>query len=174
MIIRFTRIRTAVVALCATAAIASVAAGTAAAATGHPAHPAGHRSQDVAAASLPVVINCVGKHQVKPGSYVLACADGGAFITKMHWASWGGQAAFGSGTDSFNTCVPSCVAGKLVSFPILAALWRVEPLPGHRGVHYFTRLTLIYTGNRSYKAGGKKFHLPQTVTDPLSNFGGAG
>jgi hypothetical protein len=171
MTIRFTRIRTAVVALCATAAIATVAAGTAAAATGHPAR---HHGPAVTAASVPVVIDCSLKHQVKPANYILACADGGAFISKMHWATWGGQAAFGSGTDSIRVCIPNCPAGKTVSFAILAALWRVEPLPGHRSVHYFTRLTLIYTGNRTYKAGGKTFHLPQTVTDPLSAFGGAG
>jgi hypothetical protein len=61
-----------------------------------------------------------------------------------------------------------------VTFPILAALWRAKPLPGDRSVHYFTKLTLIFTGNRTYKAGGKTHHEPQTLTEPLSAFGGAG
>jgi|SRR5215469_4887426 len=165
MTIRLTPIRTATVALCTIGAIAAVAAGTAVAASRTPRNPA---------SSLPVVINCAAKGQVKPGTYILACADGNAFITKMHWASWGGQAAFGSGTDTFRVCVPSCVAGHNVSFPVLAALWRVQALPGHRGTQYFTRLTLIFTGNRTYKAGGKKVRLPQTTTFPLSAFGGAG
>ena len=171
MTVRFTRIRTAAVALCATAAIATVAAGTAAAATGHQAR---HHGQTATAASLPVVINCARKHQVKPTSYILACADGGAFIFKMQWATWGEQAAFGSGTFSLRVCIPDCVHGKTVTFPILAALWRVKPLPGQTSVHYFTRLTLIFTGNRAYKAGGKTFHEPQTFTKPLSNMGGGG
>lgn len=167
MTIRLTRIRTVVVALCATAAIATVAAGTATAATGHPArHPA------TASASVPVVINCAMKHQVKPTSYILACADAGALIFKMQWATWGGQAAFGSGIFSFRVCVPNCAQGKTVTFPILAALWRVKPLPGHRSVRYFTRMTMIFTGNRSYKAGGKTFHEPQTRTVLLSASGG--
>jgi len=171
MTIGFTRIRTAAVALCATAALATVAAGTAAASTGTPAR---HHGQSAAAASLPVVINCAMKHQVKPTSYILACGDAGAFIFKMQWASWGGQAAFGSGTYSLRVCIPNCAQGKTVTFPILAALWRVKPLPAHRAVHYFTRLTLIFTGNRAYKAGGKTFHEPQTLTLPLSASGGAG
>jgi hypothetical protein len=171
MTIRFTRIRTAVVGLCATAAIATVAAGTAAAAAGHPARPHGPA---VTAASLPVVIDCATKHQVRPSSYILACGDAGAYISKLHWAAWGGQAAFGSGTDFFRVCIPDCVHGKLVSFPVLVALWRVRPLPGHHGVRYFTRVTMIFTGNRTYKAGGKTFHEPQTLTEPLSAFGGAG
>ena len=170
MNIRSTPIRTAVAALCATAAIATAAAGTAAAA-GRAPH---HHGTNVAAASLPVVIDCATQHQVKPSSYILACGDGNAYLTKMQWAAWGGQAAFSSGTDTFRVCIPNCATGKLVSFPVLAALWRIQPLPGHRNVHYFTRLTLIYTGNRTYKAGGKTFRLPQTVTDPLSAFGGAG
>lgn len=169
MSIRFTRIRTAAVALCATAAVATVAASTAAAATGHPAHHHGP-----AASVTPVVIDCATKHQVKPSFYILACADAGALVSRMHWATWGGQAAFGSGTYNFRVCVPNCAQGKTVTFPILAALWQVRPLPGHRSVPYFTRLTLIFTGNRSYKAGGKKFREPQTLTVPLSAAGGAG
>jgi len=169
MTIRFTRFRTAAVALCATAAIATVAAGTAAAATGHPA-----RDHSPNAASLPVMIDCAMKQQVKPSSYVLACADAGALIAKMQWAAWRGQAAFGSGTYNFRVCIPNCAEGKTVTFPILAALWRVKPLPGHRSVHYFTRLTLIFTGNRAYTAGGKTFHQPQTFTKPLSAAGGGG
>ena len=170
MTIRFTRIKTAVVALCATAAIATAAAGTAAAATGHPAR---HHGPTAAAASLPVVIDCAMKHQVKPTSYILACGDAGAFIFKMRWASWAGQAGFGSGTYSLRVCPPTGTC-KTVTFPILAALWRVKPLPHHRTVHYFTRMTLIFTGNRAYKIGGKTFHEPQTLTLPLSVFGGAG
>src|SRR5579859_1481015 len=164
MTIRFTRIRTTAVALCA-AAIAIVAAGTAAAATGHPAH-----HQSPAASPTPVMIDCATKHQVKPSIYIFACADAGAFVSKMRWAAWGGQAAFGSGTYNFRVCVPNCAQGKTVTFPILAAPWLVKPLPGHRGVLYFTRVTLIFTGNRSYKAGGKTFHEPQTLTLRLSQF----
>ncbi|HWF81241.1 MAG TPA: hypothetical protein VN695_11715 [Streptosporangiaceae bacterium] len=170
MTIRFARTRTAVFTLCATTAIATVAAGTAAAATGHPARHHG----PAAATSLPVVIDCAMKHHVKPSGYILACGDGSAFLARIHWAAWGGQAAFGNGTESLRICKPNCAEGKTVTFPVLIALWRVQPLPGHRSVRYFTRVTLIYTGNRTYKVGGKKFRQPQTVTDPLSNFGGAG
>lgn len=166
MTIRLTPFRTATVTLCAIGAIAAAAAGTAVAASRTP-HDHGAA---VPASNLPVVINCAGKGQVRPGSYILACGDGNAFITRMRWASWGGQAAFGSGTYTFRVFT----AGRNVSFPVLAALWRVQALPGHSGTHYFTRLTLILTGNRTYKAGGKNVRLPQTVTDPLSAFGGAG
>jgi hypothetical protein len=65
------------------------------------------------------------------------------------------------------------VAGHGHSFPALITLWRAEPLPGHHGQRYFTRLTLIYTGNRGYQADGKQYQLPQTVTYPLSQYGGA-
>jgi hypothetical protein len=163
------RVRAAVVA-CGIAAIAAAAG----AALG-PAMAAG-RSQDragTAAASVPVVVSCTGQTQTRPGRYVLACADGNAYLTGLHWAAWGPASAFAAGTDTFKVCIPSCTAGHLHSFPALAALWRAEPLPGHPGQRYFTRLTIIYTGNRSYRAGGKTYHLHQTVTYPLSAFGGA-
>jgi len=109
----------------------------------------------------------------RPSRYVLACADGNAYLKGMHWATWGAAAAFGAGTDTFRVCIPSCSAGRLHNFPALAALWRAEPLPGHAGERYFTRLTIIFTGNRSYRAGGKTYHLSQTATYPLVASGGA-
>jgi hypothetical protein len=62
--------------------------------------------------------------------------------------------------------------GHLHSFPVLVTLWRAEPLPGHPGQRYITRITLIYTGNRSYGAGGQVHHLPVTSTGSLSASGG--
>jgi hypothetical protein len=127
-----------------------------------------------AAGGLPVVVSCAGRGQTRPSQYILACGDGNAYLNGLHWAAWGRTDAFGNGTDTFRVCIPSCTAGRLHSFPVLAALWRAQSLPGHPGTRYFTRLTIIYTGNRSYSAGGKTFHLPQTVTYPLSASGGAG
>jgi hypothetical protein len=40
-------------------------------------------------------------------------------------------------------------------------------------VRYFTETTAIFTGNRTGTAGGKTFHLSQTLTIPLSRYGGA-
>jgi len=165
-------VRTAILATCA-AAVTAAAAGTALASAATSRAPRSHTTAAVAASGLPVVINCVMHPQTRPASYVLACADGNSYVAKMSWASWESSAAFGSGTDTFNDCVPSCVAGHFHSFPALVALWRVEALPGHPGDRYFTRLTIIYTGSRSYMAGGHEHELPQTVTYPLSAGGGA-
>ncbi len=164
------RIRAAVLALSAVAAVAA-AAGLglgSAAATG----PLPHRP-GTAASSLPVVVSCTGHTQTRPSRYVLACGDGNAYLTGLHWSAWGTSSAFAAGTDTFRVCIPSCTAGRLHNFAALAALWRAEPLPGHPGTRYFTRLTVIYTGSRSYRAGGKTYHLPQTATYPLSASGGA-
>ncbi len=65
------------------------------------------------------------------------------------------------------------MAGHGHSFPVLVRLWRAEPLPGHHGERYFTRLTLTDTGSRSYRAGGQLHQMPESVTYPLSAYGGA-
>ena len=65
------------------------------------------------------------------------------------------------------------MAGHGHSFPALVALWAAKPRPGHASERYFTRMTIIYTGDRAYRAGGKLYHLPPTVTEPLSPSGGA-
>jgi hypothetical protein len=152
----------------ATVLTAVLVAAVPAAASGR---PQGHSSQ--AASSVPVVINCAGHAQVRPGQYVLACADGNVFLAGLHWAAWGKTSAFGGGGENINVCVPTCVAGKFDGFPVLVALWHAEALPHHPGVRYFGRMTIIYTGNRTYRAGSKLVHLPQTQTYPLAPSGGA-
>jgi len=153
----------AALALCGIAAFAAAACAA-------PALNAAARSQQsaavtsVPAAGLPVVVDCAMQAQTRPGQFVLACADGGASLSGLHWASWGSSAAFADGVSTFNDCVPTCVAGHGHSFPAL---------PGHAGQRYFTRMTIIYTGSRAYHAGGKLYHLPPTVTEPLSPAGGA-
>jgi hypothetical protein len=166
------RARGAAVTLCGVAAIATAACAAPASATAA-ATAARQPAVTAAAVGVPVVVDCAGQPQTRPGQYTLACADGNAAVTGMHWASWGPAAAFAEGTSTFNDCTPSCVAGHGHSFPALVALWRAELLPGHPGQRYFTRLTLIYTGNRSYQADGKRYQLPQTATYPLSQYGGA-
>ncbi|HEY6275388.1 MAG TPA: hypothetical protein VIX86_03575 [Streptosporangiaceae bacterium] len=168
--LRRSRSSTVAAALGAMAVIAAAvcAAPSPAAAAGRPEHQLGTTPYGV-----PVVISCIGHAQTRPGSYTLACADGNAYLTGLHWAAWGSDSAFATGTDSFNVCIPTCTAGHLHSFPVLAALWRTELRPAHPGQRYFTRLTVIDTGSRSYRAGGKTYHLPLTVTYPLSPAGGA-
>jgi hypothetical protein len=161
------RVRAAAIALCAIAASATAATAL------WPTAAAGQSRNLASTAAVPVVISCTGHAQTRPGRYVLACADGNAYLTGLSWAAWGSASAFAAGTDTFKVCIPTCTAGHLHNFPVLAALWRARPLPGHPGERYFTRLTLIYTGSRSYRAGGKTYHLHQTVTYPLSAFGGA-
>jgi|SRR5215469_12181786 len=169
------KVRAAALAVASGAVIATAAIATLgpAAAAGRPHHsPA--RTFDAAAGAVPVVINCVGKDQTSPTSYILACGDGNAYVAKLHWAAWGQTDAFGNGTYTFRACIPTCSAGHLHYFPALVALWGAKPLTGHPGTRYFTRLTLIYTGNRRYTAGGKTYRLPPTATFPLSASGGAG
>jgi hypothetical protein len=169
------RTKGAAVTLCGVAALGGAAA-IAIAACASPASATASAARQPAAATataVPVVVDCAAHPQTRPGQYTLACADGNASLTGLRWASWGSTAAFAEGTSTFNDCTPSCVAGHGHSFPALITLWRTEPLPGHHSQRYFTRLTLIYTGNRAYQAGGKHYQLPQTVTYPLSQTGGA-
>ncbi len=151
--------------LCCLAVIATAACGAAAsAATQGPQQPM---------ASLPVVVSCAMKTQVRPDSFTLACADGNAYVSGLNWSAWGSSSALASGNYAFNDCTPNCLSGHSHTFGGLIVLWGVKALPGHGDVRYFTEMTIILTGNRSYTAGGKKLTESQTTTIPLSNFGGA-
>jgi len=164
------RVKAAALALAGIAMLATTAcAATASAATpGRSAESAGQ------ATTTTVVVSCGGKTQVRPGSYILACGDGGALVEGLNWAAWGSSSALANGTYALNDCTPDCAAGHFDAFPALVVLWGSQSLPGHAGVRYFTQVTIIYTGNRSYTQDGKRYQLPQTQTDPLSRYGGAG
>jgi hypothetical protein len=116
-----------------------------------------------------VVVNCLGKQQTRPLSFVLTCADANDALSGLHWVSWASSQAFGTGTEVVNTCTPDCADGKLVSYPALIALWRPEPLRGHPGVRYFTRITRIYPAARPplYNCQGTQTCYPQTSTSGL-------
>ena len=126
-----------------------------------------------AMAPVPVVVSCAMKTQVRPGTFTLACADGNAYVSGLSWTAWGSSSALASGNYSFNDCTPNCLSGHGHTFSGLIVLWGVKSLPSHAGVRYFTEMTIILTGNRNYTAGGKKVTESQTLTIPLSNFGGA-
>ena len=117
-----------------------------------------------------VVVGCSGQQQNRPSSLVLTCADANDALTALHWVSWANNQAFGTGTEKVNTCTPDCADGKLVSYPALITLWRPEPLPGHPGVRYFTRITRIYPANRPplYNCQGKHTCYPLTSTLSLA------
>jgi len=151
-----------------TAAIGLGALALAAGAAGVPALASAARAGAAAARGV-VLVNCVGRAQVRPGRYVLTCADGNDYLTGLRWVSWAGGAAFARGTEHVNDCVPSCAQGHFHAYPVLVTAWRAESRPGHAGQRYFSRLTEIYTGKRPtyYRSGGRKYH-PQTVTWPLS------
>jgi hypothetical protein len=156
------RCRAAALALCGLAVIATAACSPAASAS-----PAGSPQS---AASIPVLFNCGGQAQVRPGQYDVSCTVG-ASLAGLHWATWGSSAALASGSYAFDDCVPNCVGGHGHTVAALAVLWDVQALPGHADERYFTRLTIIYEGSRSYRAGGKLYQLPQTGTIPLSQHG---
>jgi hypothetical protein len=117
-----------------------------------------------------VILDCSGQRQTRPSSFVLTCADANDALTVLHWVSWADGQAFGTGTEKVNACTPDCADGKLVSYPALITLWRPEPLPGHPGVRYFTRITRIYPASRPplYNCQGKHTCYPLTSTLSLA------
>jgi hypothetical protein len=54
-----------------------------------------------------VVISCLGRPEVRPGSVTLACADGNDYLTGLSWTSWTPRLASGYGTQVLNDCLPT-------------------------------------------------------------------
>ena len=107
-----------------------------------------------------VIVTCTGKGVTSPASYVIACADGNDYLKGLNWSSWGVPAK-GFGKEAINTCVPSCAAGHVKTYPVMVELSRPKPWPHHSGKRYFSRMILTYT-----KVVPKGFHKTRTVTLP--------
>jgi hypothetical protein len=122
-----------------------------------------------AASEKTVVVDCSYQQQTRPSWFILTCADAGDVLADMQWVSWGSTAAFATGVEQINDCTPDCVAGKFIKYPVLVDLWRPEPLPGHPGARYFSRVTRVYTANRPplYYCQGKITCYPLTSTFDL-------
>lgn len=62
------------------------------------------------------VVDCGGALKVKPKTIVLACGDGGVFLSKITWSSWDATGATGTGTLRVNVCQPTCAAGNVDTY----------------------------------------------------------
>jgi len=130
-----------------------------------PARPAPARLDT--APSHTVVFDCPGQHAlIRPGNFVLACADGNAYFAKLAWTSWTPGLASARGTLVLNDCTPYCAAGHFHSYPAIVVLWGSKAVPGHPGERSYTKLTAILTGQRPR-------HVPMTQTFPLPTSGHA-
>jgi hypothetical protein len=110
---------------------------------------------------LTVVLNCQGQPRVRPGSYVLACADANDYLTRLSWRSWGPGLASATGVQKENDCVPDCASGHFRSYPVNVVFW--GSAAARPGEQRFTKVTLLYPGARP-PAG----HRPGPATVTMS------
>jgi hypothetical protein len=106
------------------------------------------RAGSATAAPQYVVLNCMDKAQVKPGTISLACADNGAGLTHLHWTSWTPRLASAYGTKWQNDCKPNCAQGHIHNYPVVAMLWGTATVKGHPAERRYTEATLSYTKGR--------------------------
>ncbi len=92
-----------------------------------------------------VLVDCNGKGDVDPTSYVITCADGLDYLRSLSWTSWA-STAHGTGRERINNCKPTCIKGTFHGYPVSVKLWRARSWPHHSGQKYYTRMTLRYTG----------------------------
>ena len=79
----------------------------------------------------------------KPESILITCADGGIYVEKIKWDSWGQTGATGVGVFSENLCEPSCAEGKRVTAPVNITLSNLTK-QNHK---YYLRTLDITTSN---------------------------
>ena len=59
---------------------------------------------------------------VEPGTIMIACGDGSAFLDHLTWSSWTRSTATATGDYTQDTCTPDCAQGTFVSTPATVRL----------------------------------------------------
>jgi hypothetical protein len=94
----------------------------------------------------PQAINC-NQLKSKPTRITLSCGDGGTWLGKLKWSSWGKTQAVASGSFTANTCTPSCVAGHTHSVAVKVTLSNPKACPDQVNPA-FKQAALVYKGKR--------------------------
>jgi hypothetical protein len=105
------------------------------------------------AAPEPVIVDCTQSGQVRPGAYVITCADANTQLTNLQWTSWGPQTASAVGQMLMNDCTPTCVAGHDQTYPVRVTLSNPAAWSGHKTAR-FTTMTVDYPGARPARTSG--------------------
>jgi hypothetical protein len=73
----------------------------------------------------PRLVACAGS-TVRPSVYSPICNDGEWSVVAVHWSSWGGGTARGSGLFLVHDCAPNCGQGKVTLYPVDLTASRVQ------------------------------------------------
>lgn len=138
-----------------TAAVGSASAAPAAS-------PPATRPAAARQTAKPVLVDCLWHAKVRPSRFILACGDGNSRLASLHWYSWGWKSARATGVNVVNDCKPYCAVGKFHRYGVYVKLDRPRPWKKHPQVQHYTRITLIYPGDRPD-------HFGRVVTYPLWN-----
>ena len=94
----------------------------------------------------------------KPREIVLTCADANLWVNQITWTHWSSASAHARGTLHWNTCTPTCVAGKEKSATITFVATDRHRVKGRW-------LYTVLRGQKStWRTGSASFSLP---TAPL-------
>jgi hypothetical protein len=86
----------------------------------------------------------------KPESITITCADGGIYVEKIQWSTWGQEGATGIGIYSENLCEPSCAEGKRV---IAAVKLTLSNLTEQNEKYYLRTLDITTSDGKDFPWG---------------------
>lgn len=88
--------------------------------------------------------------EYKPETVMIYCGDGGAYINKINWTSWGQDGATGAGEYYKNLCEPDCADGKMVHAPVKVTLSDLTP---RKEKYYLRTLVMSSVSGKDFPWG---------------------
>lgn len=88
---------------------------------------------------------------VRPAEVIFTCADGGVVAEHVHWQTWGGALAVGSGMVLAHNCLPNCAASHNYDlYPVVLIASSARDCDD--GGRHYTRLGYSWTAGSPYPA----------------------
>ena len=88
--------------------------------------------------------------EYKPSTIMIFCGDGGAYVDKITWNTWGQDGAQGTGQYFKNLCQPNCAEGTIVHAPVTVSL---SNLTLRKGKYYLRTLDISSQSGKDFPWG---------------------
>ena len=88
--------------------------------------------------------------EYKPSTIMIFCGDGGAYVDKITWNTWGQDGAQGTGQYFKNLCEPNCAEGTIVHARVAI---RLSDLTPRKGKFYLRTLDMSSQSGKDFPWG---------------------
>ena len=87
---------------------------------------------------------------------MITCGDGGMYVNKITWTTWGPKGAQGIGLYNVNDCDPDCADGKMHTAPVKIEL---SGLTAFKGKNYLRTMAISTVDGKNLPESSQSHYI---------------